>query len=133
MSQPIQPSGSDVIAGVPAATRLFVYGTLLDRTVLESVLGRRYRGEQLRAQLPGYARRSVPDWEYALLFPDASSVTDGQLLLDLTLADFVVLDAYEDVDSGAYERRPVDVEVWDCGPTPVRLSAQTYLAGPRFR
>jgi hypothetical protein len=113
--------------------RLFVYGTLMDRATLESVLGHRYRGEQLRAQLPGYARRLVAGWDFQLLFPDSMGVTNGQLLLDLSDADLAILDAYEDVDQGAYQRHSVEVEVWDCGPTPSRLVAQTYLAGSRFR
>ena len=116
-----------------APVRLFVYGSLMDRTTLGRVLGRPYRGEQLRARLPGHARRHDPGYDYPLLFPDPSASTDGLLLLDLTESDLPALDAYEDVAEGAYERQPVEVEAWTCGPTPLLIEAQTYLAGARFR
>jgi gamma-glutamylcyclotransferase (GGCT)/AIG2-like uncharacterized protein YtfP len=118
---------------IDPAARLFVYGTLMDRATLERVLGRRYGGEQLRARLPGYARRRVPGYAYPVLFPDPAAATDGLLLLDLTGEDLLALDAYEDVAEGAYERRAVEVEAWACGPTPLLVEAHTYLAGPRFR
>ena len=55
---------------------------------------------------------------------------DGVLIMDLTAYDIQALDRYEEVDKGIYERRPVEVEVWGCGPRTMHLQAQTYVAGP---
>jgi hypothetical protein len=44
-----------------------------------------------------------------------------------------VLDGYEEVNTGVYQRRMVEVRAWGCGPRPIRLDAFTYVAGPALR
>jgi hypothetical protein len=50
--------------------------------------------------------------------------------MDLSPADMQTLDRYEEVDSGAYLRERVEVEVWGCGPRTLRLQAYAYVGGP---
>ena len=94
---------------------LFVYGTLTDPRVREQVLGRRSDLEVVRARLPGHARVTVPDFAYPFVVPSADDVVDRQLILGLTVADYAVLDEYEDVAAGTYERIAVEVEPLGCG------------------
>lgn len=113
--------------------RLFVYGSLVRPAVLDRVIGHPHPGQRLRARLQGFARATVPGWDYPLLFRDAEAVTDGVLILDLSKENLQALDAYEEVDDGAYCRIPVTVETWGCGPGLAQMEAETYLAGPRFQ
>jgi gamma-glutamylcyclotransferase (GGCT)/AIG2-like uncharacterized protein YtfP len=110
---------------------LFVYGTLVDPRGLDEVLGYRFGGERLRAQLRGFFRVRIDDFDYPFLVAREGSVVDGILIVGLGARDLAVLDRYEDVDSGLYSRTPVeDVEVWGYGPQATRMAAETYVAGP---
>jgi gamma-glutamylcyclotransferase (GGCT)/AIG2-like uncharacterized protein YtfP len=109
---------------------LFVYGSLTSPRRLDEVLGRAHRGERLRARLHGYRRLRARDYEYPFLVPAAGAWTDGVLIMDLAESDTRRLDEYEEVDRARYERRSVEVEVWDCGPSTRLVAAQTYVAGP---
>ena len=60
---------------------------------------------------------------------EGSSV-EGVLVMDLSPYDLQALDRYEEVDAGVYHREPVQVEAWGCGPSPMRVRAEAYLAGP---
>jgi gamma-glutamylcyclotransferase (GGCT)/AIG2-like uncharacterized protein YtfP len=108
---------------------VFVYGTLVDPAVLDGVLGHRHLGERLRARLPGYARQTSPDFAYPYIVPSPDAAVDGILVLDLSAADLVVLDEYEEVGQGTYARTRVAVEGWGCGPHPMSIEAHTYVAG----
>jgi gamma-glutamylcyclotransferase (GGCT)/AIG2-like uncharacterized protein YtfP len=129
-------SDSTVSSGLPAPadrrlTNLFVYGSLADPRRLDDVLGYRFGGERLRAQLHGFFRARVDAYEYPFLMPREGGVVDGILIYGLDLRDMAVLDRYEDVDSGFYSRTRVqDVEVWGCGPHPMQVVAEAYVAGP---
>ena len=113
---------------------LFVYGTLVDPRCLDEVLGYRFDGERLRAQLRGFFRARIDGFDYPFLIARDGSVVDGILIMGLAERDMAVLDRYEDVDSGLYSRAPVeDVEVWGCGPQAMRMAAETYVAGPALR
>jgi gamma-glutamylcyclotransferase (GGCT)/AIG2-like uncharacterized protein YtfP len=109
---------------------LFVYGSLTSPRRLDEVLGRAHRGERLRARLRDYRRLWAHDYDYPFLVPAAGAWTDGVLVMDLSESDAQRLDEYEEVDQARYERRPVEVEVWGCGPGTRLVAAETYVAGP---
>jgi gamma-glutamylcyclotransferase (GGCT)/AIG2-like uncharacterized protein YtfP len=107
---------------------LFVYGSLRDSDVRARVLGARSALVTIvPATLHGHARITAPGFAYPFLVPtdEEASRVDGELLLGLTDADYVVLDAYEDTDDGLYVRAEVTAETEDGGVT-----AYTYLRGP---
>lgn len=95
---------------------LFVYGTLTDPRVRERVLGRFRSLEVVRARLRGYRRVTVPDYAYPFVVPSSrDAVVEGLAIFGLTNADCALLDEYEDVDAGTYERVQVDVELVNRG------------------
>ena len=68
----------------------------------------------------------VPDFDYPFVVPaEPDARVEGELFLGLQPADYTILDDYEDVDEGLYERVMVTVETPD-GPA----DAWTYLKGP---
>lgn len=111
---------------------VFVYGTLVDPLRLDEVIGHRHTGERLRARLSGYRRQFAVGFDYPFIVPVQQAGVDGILVMDLSAADVETLDAYEQVDQGTYERKAVEVDVWGCGPLPMRLEAQTYVGGARL-
>jgi len=119
-------------AGTGAA-HLFVYGSLVDPRQLDAVLGYHFLGERLRARLAGYERVMSERFGYPFLVARTAHVVDGILIMDLSPGDFDVLDRYEDVAAGVYERVPVEVETWGCGPISTYLEAQTYVGGLKLR
>jgi gamma-glutamylcyclotransferase (GGCT)/AIG2-like uncharacterized protein YtfP len=119
--EPAPPSG---------AHHLFVYGSLVDPRCLDDVLGHKHLGERLEARLAGYRRVTSPRYAYPFLVADPSSRVDGVLLMDLSPYDFQVLDRYEEIESDVYRREPVQVEAWGCGPRPIYVQADVYVAGP---
>ena len=112
-----------------AAGHLFAYGTLVDPECLERVLGHKHMGERLAARLRGYQRRSRANYPYPFIVEAGGSWVDGVVVMDLSPYDLQVLDRYEEVESGVYRREPVQVEAWGCGPSPIRLHADAYVAG----
>ncbi len=108
---------------------LFAYGTLVDSLQLDAVLGHKHLGERLAARLPGYRRVATGSYPYPFVVEDAGAWVDGVLVMDLSPYDMQVLDRYEDIESGVYRRDAVQVEAWGCGPNPMRLSADVYVAG----
>jgi gamma-glutamylcyclotransferase (GGCT)/AIG2-like uncharacterized protein YtfP len=118
--------------GAPVA-HLFVYGSLVDPRCLDEVLGHRFAGERLRARLDGFERVLTDRYAYPFLVVQPAHSVDGILVMDLSPAQFDVLDQYEDVGAGVYERIAVEVEAWSCGPQPIYLAAQTYVAGAQLR
>jgi gamma-glutamylcyclotransferase (GGCT)/AIG2-like uncharacterized protein YtfP len=109
---------------------LFAYGSLVDPRRLDEVLGHARAGERLAARLVGYERMTTDSFGYPFIVTAVDGAVDGVLLMDLSPCDLQVLDRYEDVDAGLYQRHLVDVEAWGCGPRPLRLQAFTYVAGP---
>lgn len=109
---------------------LFVYGTLTDPRVREHVLGRRLSLEVAPARLRGYRRVTRPDYAYPFVVPSGGdAIVDGLAISGLTGADYALLDEYEDVDAGTYERVQVDVElVVNRGPAR-RARAWVYVGG----
>jgi gamma-glutamylcyclotransferase (GGCT)/AIG2-like uncharacterized protein YtfP len=115
------------------AAHLFVYGSLVDPRRLDAVLGHRFSGERLRARLEGFERIGSAELGYPYLVEQPTSFVDGVLIMDLSPGDLDVLDRYEDVDTGVYERIVVEVEAWGCGPRPAHLEAHTYVGGSKLR
>jgi gamma-glutamylcyclotransferase (GGCT)/AIG2-like uncharacterized protein YtfP len=68
----------------------------------------------------------VPGFGYPFVVPaEADAEVAGDLLIGLTSADYTLLDEYEDVDDGLYQREVVTVET----PNGARR-AWVYLKGP---
>ena len=111
------------------ARHLFAYGSLVDPAQLDAVLGHKHLGERLAARLPGYRRVTTASYDYPFVVQSADAWVDGVLVMDLSTYDMQVLDRYEEVDSGVYRRAPVQVEAWGCGPSPMSVSAEVYVAG----
>lgn len=107
------------------ASPLFVYGSLRDPDVRARVLGRPHLA-MCPATLRGWRRHMVPGFAYPfLVLATPESVVEGELMLELTVADYVRLDEYEDVDSGLYDRHGAIVET-PSGPAGVWV----YVKGP---
>ena len=111
-----------------ASLPLFFYGTLTDRGVRERVLGRRELA-CVPARLANYERVSKPDYPYPFVAPAAGGLVDGLALLGLTAADYAILDEYEDVAEGTYERVRVEIELLQDGPRRT-VPAWVYAQGP---
>jgi hypothetical protein len=109
-----------------------VYGSLVDPRKLDEVLGYHFLGERLRARLSGFERVLADGFDYPFLVAQPAHVVEGILIMDLSARDLDVLDRYEEVEVGLYQRIAVEVEMWGCGPKPAFLAAHTYVAGPRL-
>ena len=86
-------------------THLFTYGSLM----FEDVWNRLVRGNYLsqKATLMGYARRSVKNDEYPVIF-QADEFVEGVVYYDINEEDMITLDAFE---GEYYERREVELLV----------------------
>jgi gamma-glutamylcyclotransferase (GGCT)/AIG2-like uncharacterized protein YtfP len=109
---------------------VFAYGSLVDPHCLDEVLEHRYAGERYRARLAGYQRIMNSEYPFPYIVAAREAWVDGVVVMDLTPCDLQKLDRYEEVEAGVYRRELVDVEAWGCGPTPLRVQAFTYVAGP---
>lgn len=90
-----------------AVLDLFVYGTLLDDTVVQQVTGRRF--PKCAARLSGY-RKFTPDGGYSYIVASEGGVVDGALLCGLDQEALQALDGYED-EGRLYQRIAVTVTV----------------------
>jgi hypothetical protein len=115
-----------VAEGLQTVIHLFVYRTL------DEVLGYRPAGERLPARLADYERLVLDTFDYPLIVPRPGHSVAGILVMDLSPHDLDVLDRYEGVECGNYSRASVDVEAWGCGPRPLVVGAQAYVAGPNL-
>jgi gamma-glutamylcyclotransferase (GGCT)/AIG2-like uncharacterized protein YtfP len=84
-------------------TRVFVYGSLLERRRQREVVGRELR--MLPARLPGFKRKRE---RYFYIVTQAGAETAGAILLDLDARDLSALDRYEEVPR-LYKREIVTV------------------------
>jgi gamma-glutamylcyclotransferase (GGCT)/AIG2-like uncharacterized protein YtfP len=107
--------------GAPAT--LFVYGSLLNASHRQEIVGRRV--ETLPATLHGYEKGRG---RYFYVRRRTGARTKGLLLLNLTSQDFLLLDRYEEIPH-LYTREMV--EVIGHNGTPIRcwvyLPAKRYL------
>ena len=108
---------------------LFVYGTLADPRVREELLGQRPELEVIRARLHGYRRLAATDYPYPFVEPATDERVEGLAILGLGDDDYAILDEYEDVPEGIYERVRVEVELLGRGAIGV-VAAWVY-ARPR--
>jgi gamma-glutamylcyclotransferase (GGCT)/AIG2-like uncharacterized protein YtfP len=102
-------------------TRVFVYGSLLDRARQRAVIGREAR--MLAARLPGYRRGRT---RYFYIAPSRNAETAGAILLDLDARDLAALDRYEEVPR-LYTRETVTVITGGAG----RITCWCYLPTAR--
>ncbi len=108
---------------------LFVYGTLMEPSVRDRVLGARQGVIARTARLAGHRRLTIPGFEYPVIAAgEPSDRVDGQLLRGLTPDDYTILDEYEDVDDGLYARVRAVVDTADG-----QESAWVYVQGPSLR
>jgi gamma-glutamylcyclotransferase (GGCT)/AIG2-like uncharacterized protein YtfP len=91
------------MSGNHPQTRVFVYGSLLERGRQREVVGRELR--TLPARLPGFERRRE---RYFYIVPHADAETPGAILFDLDAHDLSALDRYEEVPT-LYTREIVTV------------------------
>jgi gamma-glutamylcyclotransferase (GGCT)/AIG2-like uncharacterized protein YtfP len=108
---------------------LFAYGTLADPRVREELLGRRSELEVVRARLHDYRRLAVMDYPYPFVEPATGERVEGMAILGLRDDDYTILDEYEDVPEGIYERVRVEVELLGHGAP--RVVAAWVYARPR--
>ena len=116
---------------IPSSTvlPLFVYGTLMDPAVRSRVLGTGRNVTDRAARLAGYRRVNIPGFEYPVIAAGTSGDSvEGRLLGGLTPEDYALLDEYEDVDGGLYERVRVAADTEDG-----RVPAWVYVEGPTLR
>jgi hypothetical protein len=106
---------------------LFVYGSLLDRSRQLDILGRPV--DAIPAAIPDYERGRA---RYFFIRRRPGLSTAGLLLLNLTPADFGLLDVYEEIPR-LYTRQKVEVvdeaghrlRCWAYLPTAVTLAGHT--------
>jgi len=99
--------------------RLFVYGSLLEETTRERILG--HRVEVIEARLDGFERHRARHYYIARA---EGAVTIGIVMLGLSEEDWHRLDAYEEVPR-LYTREEIEV-VTPGGP----LRCWVYLPTP---
>lgn len=90
---------------VAGGHRLFAYGTLCVREIMERVVGRPHA--ILPGVLHGFSRRRMSGRPYPGLVPDPDASTRGMLYLGLNDPELAALDGYE---GSEYERVAVEVE-----------------------
>ncbi len=101
-------------------SRLFVYGTLRDDTVVQGLLGHRLFGRS--AMLRGYHREVDPAIGYPVIRPRAGAKVVGKVL-DVDPDALAILDAYE---GARYRRITVQVETLEGR----HLEAYVYVPAP---
>jgi gamma-glutamylcyclotransferase (GGCT)/AIG2-like uncharacterized protein YtfP len=89
-------------------TRLFVYGTLRDDTVVQGLLGHRLFGRP--ALLKGYRRAIDPATGYPVIHPEEGASVPGTLLDGVDPEALEILDDYE---GASYQRIVVRVVTID--------------------
>ncbi len=108
---------------------LFVYGTLKDRELIQSLLERSLGDSSAAIMLE--CATVTSKWGYLVMISDENSSVEGVVWRGLTAQDFAVLDKYEGchVETPVYqrERRKVIIEdkveeVWAYFGTPIFLT-----------
>lgn len=98
---------------------VFVYGSLLADDIVRALLKRVPPSNP--AILHNYHRFSIKGRVYPAILPVENKRVNGKVLLDITVPELNILDAFEDVE---YERMTVDVSLMDSSKT---LQAETYV------
>jgi gamma-glutamylcyclotransferase (GGCT)/AIG2-like uncharacterized protein YtfP len=105
-------------------TRLFAYGTLMDASVLQSIIGRVLPCQP--AVLQGYRRCRVLGEDFPALRPAPEFSCQGLLLERIRDGDWRRMDSYEGL---CYSRESVEVQT-AAGPL---VSCQVYVWKPDFQ
>lgn len=105
-----------------AASRLFVYGTLMMPTVLHAVCGRSLPTRA--AGLADFGRYRLRHRVYPAIVAEPGALTEGLLVEGLDAALWQCLDAWE---SALYSRQTVAVQTRERAT----LAAQTYVLAAR--
>lgn len=102
-------------------TPLFAYAGLADETTWYGIVGR--HPEWVPAVLPGW--RVDQARGYAYLVEEEGGRVEGRLVRNMLDPDYWVLDDYQGVAEGLYERRTLPVQVQDG-----TVEAFAYVGGP---
>jgi Gamma-glutamyl cyclotransferase, AIG2-like len=106
----------------PEPLSFFFFGTLMDRDVLEIVLGRAVAENELApARLGGYRRVRTASRPYPMLRPDPDGVIEGMLLIEASSRDEARILHFE---SEEYVDRPTAVRS-ACGQ---EIEARVFFA-----
>lgn len=105
-------------------TALFVYGSLMNDEVTDSLLGHRF--DKQHVKLHGYARVGLQGADYPAIFPCQDKEVSGMLLLNLSAEEVAILDAFE---GDQYTRQRVQVEHVDTG---MLTPCYTYVFKPEY-
>ena len=97
---------------------IFIFGTLMDETLLEIVLGRKV--ELFPATLKDYGVFKVLDADYPVMVKSAGLVSNGIILNDLTKVDILRTDFYEHIFD--YFLQPIQVLSED-----ILIDTQVYM------
>ena len=98
--------------------RLFVYGTLMNESILHSLTGRFFPRSE--AELSGF-ERFTPDHGYPYIVPNPRTRVRGILLIGIDQVALSALDHYEE-EGHLYHRCRVEVTV-----SSRRVSCETYV------
>lgn len=85
--------------------KLFVYGSLKQKSKLEYIIGRSWGGMYIADTLPDHVKVQV-SW-YPMIFEKVGESVEGLLITELGKEDFEGLDHYEAVDSGLFRRKTI--------------------------
>ncbi|KAK1551448.1 hypothetical protein QYE76_018266 [Lolium multiflorum] len=101
------------------AHSVFVYGSLMADEVVSAILNRVPASSP--ALLTDYHRFSVKDRIYPAILPVESKKVAGRVIMGISDAELIVLDAFEDYE---YVRRTVQISLTDTAET---MLADTYV------
>lgn len=104
--------------------KLFVYGSLKERGVLERVIGRSWEGHYKAATIHDHIKVQ-PSW-YPMVFEKEGSTVDGFVIDNLSYEDFKELDHYEGLESGLFRRKTVYIPKLD-------TVAEIYYNGESYK
>lgn len=104
--------------------KLFVYGSLKEKDVLERVIGRSWEGKYKETILYDHIK-TQPSW-YPMIFEKEGSQVTGWLVDNLSHEDFQELDRYEGLDSGLFRRKSVYLPKQD-------TIAEVYYNGAEYK
>ena len=112
-------------------TSLFVYGTLMNRKTQRKLLGRTFSGQL--AVLPNFTLIRTPAHFgcYPIAVPRKNGAVVGLILRGLTSQDFKILDEYEEVGHGPYQRIVVSVKLESGEFITAFLYGRTRIQKPR--
>lgn len=110
--------------GSETMNHLFAYGTLMCEDIMQAVSGCRL--SRMPGILQGYCRRALKHQVYPAIVPDAHTRVEGIVYFNIPPDAWHRLDLFE---GDMYFREVVEIDL----ENGERVSAQTYVAKPRYR